>query len=156
MYSNYWERSSFIYKERSFRHNLQHYSGTKRTYRFTCACGFIGKSAVIKYQLLSKVLSINGKSRFDQLPSGSSSTCPIRSSSKMTRNVFGTGLQFLTVHVSDLFYFRFLHASIYCDSIFHCITLINTRLAYYIFITFVTVEFTSTMTECFMTEKSSG
>ncbi len=37
--------------------------------RFQCVCGgFIGKSAVIKYyQLLSKAMSINLKSRFDQL-----------------------------------------------------------------------------------------
>ncbi len=35
--------------------------------RYSCACGLIGKSGVIKYhQLLSKVISINGKSRFDQ------------------------------------------------------------------------------------------
>ena len=44
---------------------------------YNCVCGFIGKSAVIKYhQLLSKVLSINGKSHFDQLATVSSSTPP--------------------------------------------------------------------------------
>ena len=41
---------------------------------FNCACGFIGKSAVIKYhQLLSKVQCINWKSCFDQLATASSS-----------------------------------------------------------------------------------
>ncbi len=35
---------------------------------YICACGFIGKSAVIKYNLLlSKVTSINRKSHFDQV-----------------------------------------------------------------------------------------
>ncbi len=33
--------------------------------RFNCGCGLIGKSAVIKHQLLSKVVSNNRKSRFD-------------------------------------------------------------------------------------------
>ena len=45
--------------------------------RFNRACGFISKYAVIKYdQLLSKDISINGKSCFDQLASASSSTSP--------------------------------------------------------------------------------
>ncbi len=37
-------------------------------HRFTCACGFIGKSPMICHSFLSKVLiSINGKSPFNQL-----------------------------------------------------------------------------------------
>ena len=36
--------------------------------KYNFASGFIGKSAVLKYnQVLSKVININGKSRFDQL-----------------------------------------------------------------------------------------
>ena len=36
--------------------------------QYNCACGFIHKSAVIKcHQLLSKAISINRKSHFDQL-----------------------------------------------------------------------------------------
>ena len=44
-----------------FRHYLQHNSSTTRTIlKYNCACGFIGKSAVMKYhQSLSKVISIN-------------------------------------------------------------------------------------------------
>ncbi len=42
---------------------------------FNCACGFIGKSAVVKYhQFLSKVQCIDEKLRFDQLATASSST----------------------------------------------------------------------------------
>ncbi len=51
--------------------------GPQELQRFDCACGFIDKSAVITYhQPLSKVISIKGKSRFDQLATASSSTPP--------------------------------------------------------------------------------
>ncbi len=40
--------------------------------RYNRACGFIGKSAMIKYhQLLSKITTINRKSLFDQLATAS-------------------------------------------------------------------------------------
>ncbi len=45
---------------------------------FNCACGFIIKFPVIQYHhlLSTKVISINRKSRFDQLATASSSTHP--------------------------------------------------------------------------------
>ena len=53
-----------VTEELSFRWFLQ----PQELQRFNCACGFIGKSARIKYhQLLSKVKCTNGKSPFDQL-----------------------------------------------------------------------------------------
>ncbi len=60
-------RGHFMYIELSFRHYLKYYSETVRTTEIYCACGFIGKYGVILYQqLMSKVISINGKSCFDQ------------------------------------------------------------------------------------------
>ena len=45
--------------------------------RFNCACGFISKSTVIRYhQLLSTVISSNGKSHVDQLSTASSYNTP--------------------------------------------------------------------------------
>ncbi len=42
--------------------------GLQELQRYNCVCGLIAKSSMIKHhQLLSKVMSINGKSRFDQL-----------------------------------------------------------------------------------------
>ncbi len=55
------------------------YLRTTRTIEKTrnCAWGFISKSALIEYhQLMSKVTSISGKSRFDQLAIDSFSTPP--------------------------------------------------------------------------------
>ena len=43
---------------------------------YNCASGFIGKSAVIKYYQLSKVISINRRIFFDQLATDSSSNPP--------------------------------------------------------------------------------
>ena len=71
MYGSSWDMGRFM---KNFR------SGTicnitqepQRLQRYNYACGFIGKSAVIKYHhLLSKVLSINVKSSFDQLATAS-------------------------------------------------------------------------------------
>ncbi len=46
--------------------------------RYKHACEFISKSAVIKYyQLLSKVISFNRKSHFNQFDTATSSTPPI-------------------------------------------------------------------------------
>ena len=45
--------------------------------RFNCVCGFIGKSALIKcHQLLSKVISMNGKLHFDQIATESYAITP--------------------------------------------------------------------------------
>ncbi len=64
--------SAILYST-SFRYNLQHYPRTTKMQNFNCACGFIGKSAFIKYhQLLTKVVSIHEKSLFDQLTTASS------------------------------------------------------------------------------------
>ena len=41
---------------------------TQEPQEVTCACGFIGMYTALKYhQVLSKVISINGQSSFDQL-----------------------------------------------------------------------------------------
>ena len=53
-----------FYEEIEFRHYLQHYSGTKKTnkqkqkhlQRFYCTCGFISKSAILKYHQLLSIL----------------------------------------------------------------------------------------------------
>ncbi len=67
-----------FHEELSLRQYLQHYSTTTRKCNhknlqiYDCACGLIGKSTVIKYHAVKSC--INGKSRFDQLTTASSST----------------------------------------------------------------------------------
>ena len=70
-------RGRFILKNFRFNTICNIIQEPKELQRYNCPCGFIDKSAVIKYhQLLSNVIIINGKSRFDQLATVSSSTLP--------------------------------------------------------------------------------
>ena len=59
MYGSSWDRDCFI-KNFCFNTICNITQETQKLQRCNCACGFIGKSAVIKYhQLLSKLISIN-------------------------------------------------------------------------------------------------
>ena len=76
IYGSFWHRGRFM---KTFRFDTicNITQEPQALLILNCACGFIGKSALIKYQqLLSKVIGINGKSRFDQLATVSSSIPP--------------------------------------------------------------------------------
>ena len=69
MYGSYLNIGSF-YEKISFRHFLQHYSGITRTIqRYIVPVGSSSSIAV-----KSLYISVNGKSRFEQLVTASSST----------------------------------------------------------------------------------
>ncbi len=66
IYGSSWDKGCFM-KNVCFDTICNITQEPQELHRYDCVCGFIRKSVVIKYPLLSKVISINVKSHFEQV-----------------------------------------------------------------------------------------